>query len=909
MALPVASSDERRHPAPARRGGGPFAAGFAYNEIPPEKKKVEARSVSHGSRGGGLAASPSNPDSQAAEASVRQLIAAGKSRTALESAKQLHKSQPTLATESLLLDAYAARIQGLIAQGLTQEAKSLADLAGERFPAAKERFERLMFAATVRGGDLASLLAPLNDPHLGAERRAAIEQAVQTRIVDLGELAACPALPPESGLRLAAAALDRAFTQVTSGPVTDEEIALPEVSHRSPLSSWKAAIRAIVCFHRGQDAPCREHLAGIKTGSAAARLIPVMEAMLAGERREGLGPAELALVTACVGNTESFGRCLAELDLAFLDGDDPRSIYGAARTAAQQCQAHAPELLTELRQMIFARASAAGLDRERMSSALAGAARQDAHYYRMCALIWEQMGDPEDIAAACHAWDLFREEAVREGWFAGQGLEVAALYLHMADLLTGLSRMELVMMQGPTAAGRPPRQDRYFLFPDALFERACELDPHPEVFSKWLSWAANDSVSNAEEVARRWNQERPGDVEPLLYLMQRAWDRKAWPTALSFLDQAERADPVHPVVRNARLKLLAAAALRHAERREPSLVEEKLALLAALPQSRLGYRPAFLAAFHHWLAMDRGEDSRATAALGEAEALLGSRLAAVMMASGIAAVSKRLSPVRLPSLRELSAQERKTIPGSLGRVLAIARDFDLAEFRMPGEYIKEAEKQLARARQELDLQQLLTLAELGNSTNHPKLAWAASNAGLELGGTTEAHFMKCRAKAAPERIATRRLALAAAAAAMGREHGEPEVVDEALVILRDSVDGEAFQLTPAQAREVVRQELASPAFPTPSRPGPKYADLIPDNGCQCPECRRRRGEIGDAIPDEAEFERIFRDSAPPGLPPELARMFAQALKESFMAGETPDEALYRLFGGGGKRNKKKRGQR
>src|SRR5439155_1569919 len=72
-------------------------------------------------------------DSKAAEASVRQLIANGKSKVALDGAKGIHKAQGTAASEALLVDAYAARIRSLLGQGLAVEAKALIDLVRDAF--------------------------------------------------------------------------------------------------------------------------------------------------------------------------------------------------------------------------------------------------------------------------------------------------------------------------------------------------------------------------------------------------------------------------------------------------------------------------------------------------------------------------------------------------------------------------------------------------------------------------------------------------------------------------------------------------------------------------------------------------------------------------------------------------------
>ncbi len=205
-----------------------------------------------------------SPQSSGVAINIRQLILDGKSKTALDTAKEFHKKQGSVESEILLIDAYLARIRALFDQNLVAEAQSLIALVRERFPSAKERLDHLNSAASARGGDLDGLLKPLNDPGLSAERRAAIEQVIQNQVTDLAALAGCAALPPEHGLRRAAAAIHEAFGAVTSGPVTDQQIALPEVSHRSPLANWKLLIRAIACFYRNQDQGCEDCLAAIR---------------------------------------------------------------------------------------------------------------------------------------------------------------------------------------------------------------------------------------------------------------------------------------------------------------------------------------------------------------------------------------------------------------------------------------------------------------------------------------------------------------------------------------------------------------------------------------------------------------------------------------------------------------------
>src|SRR4051812_22585270 len=99
----------------------------------------------------------------AAEASVRQLIANGKDKTAVERAKDIHKTLGTPESEALLIDAYLARIQSLIRQNLATEASALVELVGQRYPSARVRLDELANSAALRSGMLDEVLRPLGD--------------------------------------------------------------------------------------------------------------------------------------------------------------------------------------------------------------------------------------------------------------------------------------------------------------------------------------------------------------------------------------------------------------------------------------------------------------------------------------------------------------------------------------------------------------------------------------------------------------------------------------------------------------------------------------------------------------------------------------------------------------------------
>jgi hypothetical protein len=887
----------------------------------------------------------------AEETGIRQLIVNGKFKTALDRAKELHKARGSAASEALLIDAYAARIQSLQEQNLALEAKSLLELVRERYPTARARLDELSATSAARAGALDELLAPLNHlelnhlelnhPELSAERRAAIEMAVQNGVADLAALAACAALPAEHSLRVAAAALDAALTAVTSAPVTDEEIALPAVSRRSPLAPWKLLVRAIAYFYRGEDDACRECLGAIKPESAPARLAPAMHAMLTPGAKPAapLSPAAVALVARTTATSAALRNELERLDRAFADfandaidaeGPSEGQILKFVRSAMQECRRSMPEQMETLKRLIYVRGSMNELDRPRLLAALDGMPRRDASFYRALAHGMETTGDPDNLAAACEYWDEFRQHAVRESWFAANGVEVATLYLHMAGVLQKIPGERLWEFQQASRSDRKLGPEvLYFLFPEKLYARACAVDPHPEAFAQWLQWAARQSVTEGEDVAKAWHKIRPMDIEPLLHLLQEAEKRNAFPTALTYLDQAERIDAVHSVVRAARLRLLAGSALRHVQQKKPHLAAEKLDAMAALPQSRQGDRPAFLAALSYLIAVETGDATGTVAARAEAGRLLGSDIAAGMLVCGVSAGTKR--GVTLPPVQALSKAERSALPVSLARVAVLAKDLGIVRFELPAAYINEAANQFARASGSLDTSQLRTLGETALASGHLEFAYAASAAGLSRGGPNsvpaEAHagaarFLLLRAQSLPERQSDRRAICAAAAAELARAQRDMEVIDGAVELARGAFGPEPLSLTPDQAGEVLRKEKAASKF---NSRGPDYASLLPRMQCDCPKCRRARGEMpgpfdvedddddddfDDFDPiDEAEMERLFNQHVPKGMPPEISRMLFEVMKEAYLNGESLEEILSDLMAPERSRGKGRKGRR
>ncbi len=852
--------------------------------------------------------------SAGADASVRQLIANGKHKVAVEAAKEIHKAQATAASEALLVEAYAARIQSLIEQNLAAEAKALIELVYERYPSARERLNGRNGSAGMHAGGLEELVRPLNDPELSAERRAAIETAVAREAGDLRALAECAALPAEHALRQAASALQRAFLAATAGPVGEEAVELPEVSRRSPLASWKLLVRAIACFYRGEDAACRRYLEAIGPETAPARLVPAMQAMLGG-KPAGVTPAAAALVSSTSFDSAALRKALEALDRAFA-AHKHGTILQAIREAVRVCRETAPDQIERLKQHISVRSALADLSIEKVQTAMGGASRHDAYFYRLFARGMEEIGDPENLVMACTTWDAFRQEAVREGWFKANGPEAATLYLHMAGVL-GKLPLELlgVLRENVSRQSKKLVEELYFLYPEKLYERACALDPHFESFAQWTNWAKRGRRGQAEQVAEAWHKIRPLDMEPILFLMEEKEKRNAFHTSLQYLAKAERIDSVHPGVRRARLRLLAGSVVRHLQQKKPNLAEEKLAEMETLPQSQQGDRPAFLAALRYMVCALRGASDSAATHRAEVERVLGSKAAAALLIFGVAQAAKHGAMEIPPPLQTLGRKERAMLPEAVVRVVELAKDMQINQ-SVPRDWLVETAEQFPRSSPSLDVGQLQTLAEVGLSTERFELAYAISTAGLERGGPTEATFLLLRARSLPKSGEGRWAVCAVGAAQLARQRRQMDVVEEAVELLADSRFDD-LTLTPEQASTVARKEKAERAFPTARRPGPDYREFLGESLCDCPDCRRARGEAAGPFADleeddgDDDLEAIFEAAEiPPDMPPEIARILFEEASKAAQRGESLDSLLNRLIGPGpGFGGRRKKGRR
>ena len=805
---------------------------------------------------------------------VRRLLDSGHIKPALAMAKQIHKRAPSPATEEVLIGAYIARIESFEA-GMGAEGRAMMDLVAARYPSAKARIEEIRPRVEVRTGNPEQLLRPLANPRTPPDKRRSIEHIIKTELTDLEALASSSTLPKNHALREAAQAASSAFSVVTRGPVDDKDLLLPEISRRSPLSPWKNLIRAIACFHRKDDTRCAELLEAIDPTSAPGRLVAPLREMMA-KRLHSKSAPELA--SRIRGEAAPLGKALKKLDRA-LAKENPDPILAAVRESVRECRRLRPELAERLAQQISVRCLLADLPASAVAAALGGPTRHNAYFWRLMALAIES---EQDVPMACSLWEEFRRHAIHEEWFPKGGPEEAAVYLHIAGILLRMNAENMERARRhfesffrgygdyyekqPRAvrALRPKsgRPDTYYLYPDKLFQKAAGCDPRPETFRQWLAWARENGAG--DDAALAWNKARPEDSEPLLYLTESCEKRNALKKALGYLERAEALDGLNPEVKRARVRLGVANAIRHFNNRNFRLADKDIAELEALPQMKMGDRPAFVAALR-WLWHSMQEDVEATSFLSETGRLLESEVAAYLILTGLVAVCDP-SGDAAQNLTLSVLQDSCDLAEELARGCALCEDLNLP-VTIPVPWRARLLTDLAARQSIPNPHSLRKIAEAALRRQDRELAFALSDRGLELGAPHTARFLLLRARSLPlwedERIAYC-LEISAALARRVRDMNlVHDVVDawqtvfgpgSGLGLEANLLDPSADETSQDEIDHVLARERQERELPT----RPLY-DSDDDGLCQCPACRRKRRTTSRKNRQLDLFDDVFED--------------------------------------------------
>jgi hypothetical protein len=747
-----------------------------------------------------------------------------------------------------------------------------------------------------------------------------------------------------------------ALEAVTRRPVDNAELLLPQVSRRSPLASWKALINAIAHFYRGEDDVCRRWLQAIAADSAPAHLAAPLLTMLGAGKPTELSVSGLRLVAATGGGSEALRPFLASLEQAMAAGKR-KQVLEKARAAVSACDRYCPELREKLRQRIAIRCMLLNFAPEPVANALGGGTRRDLHFYHLMARACESATRSyESPAYAVIAWEEFRRDALKEKWFAANTPEDGVLSLHMAELVARVPEDVLEEMRQRGRSGPFPNCEGALsldklMSPDALYERSCRADPHPEAFRSWLEWARKQrDYRAADYAAERWAQTRPQDVTPLLWLMESSESRGAFKKSLKYLAQAEELDRVNPEVRKAKLRLLVAGVLRHLRQRKVHLARPGIDGIAALPETREGNQALCLAALRRICAVIDNDLEAAKRHEAEVARRLENTFAAhflhqaLTQAAGMWPELAQSPPCSIDSAESAGLLAGVARVSTLGAVLG----FPIV---LPGDWELRLTALVGAPDHALDTAQLLALGELARRSEAFPLSFAVSVAGLA-SGAADARFLFLRAQTLPGWLSERRRRCLAAALELARRERDMELAGKILDQLRgysaDMFAPDDFQdeeetgfnghsLTPEALHAIIVQERAERGYPSvrPATPArlprrDRYRDDEDDDDCNCPDCRRRRGDIEEEPTEDAPRaeEAAEEDGSPfmglDNLDPELGDMldflpeeFLQAAIEALKRGESPDQVLGRiLFGAGApnrrqlfRRNRNRKGRR
>jgi hypothetical protein len=584
---------------------------------------------------------------------------------------------------------------------------------------------------------------------------------------------------------------------------------------------------------------------------------------------------------------------LAALDQA-LDTKNHTLALQEMSKAVALCGEFCPDLMERLKQHISIRAMLAGAKADRVAVAMGGPSLKNAYFWRLIARAHEEDHDePRAIPMACSFWEEFRRHAVHEKWFPADGPEIAALYLHMADLWRRIPEDEtehLIRRFGATFpghrdfyAGQPPairalmpvpgRQDFYYLSPDALFERACAVDACAENFQRWLKLAKEDR-RRGDMVAGRWAAALPRDIPPVLHLMQSAEQSNALKKAFRLMEQAERLDGLNPEVRRARLRLLISLATRHLQQNKVHLAEPELRQIEALPQAQQGDRPALVAALR-WVYWTLWHDaSEADAAHAAVVRLLGSDAAAQILLTAVADACRLKG--QMPEPKSSGAP----LAAALGRVCALGEDMGL-RIKIPRVLSNQLLREVSSDRV-ADASGLGALGDAALRAGDFELAYAVSGAGLRGAQERWAEFLFLRARTLPEWAEKRQALCAAAASELARRQRNPDLLGRIGEWREGNLDwlersAADVAMTTQQINDLVQREREQ--LECPDMPDDMPDDMADDDRlCDCPSCRAERE----------------------GMPPGMERMLEE------MGPDVVMKALEEIIGGLGPKRRKGR---
>ncbi len=668
---------------------------------------------------------------------VDVLLAAGKTHDAVEAAKQLLKNAPSPDAEALVVKAYQARLQALIASGLSKEAQALGQLVIERFPAHRNMIHGLLRQSELLAENFQKLLTDLLTAE--GERRRELEALLTRRLIDPGMIVRSTVLPEEHPLKRAAVIAHELFTAVTSGPLPEGALLpLNDIPRQSPFAPWKLLIRAFDAFYRRNDEAVLANLAGIAPDAAPAQLVPVLRRLVSATPTGAPYETTLSLATTTVINRVCGNRTVIRAHLTQLS-----RALGAQQEKQALTTVHA--LIPVFRATPIAQWRTFlvtllqhwhkhGLQPDGLFKSIPNS-QHDPDILRLVALTLEHTAWDE----ALDWWGNYVTVAQTKGVLAKQGPDIARVWLRMASLFPADplevldvfdAESEEDLREQIRSGEVPAHADR-----EMLLKHAHTAEPSPMTFralvAHYNQWGDG---KRAEAEAEAWRQAYPQELEPLLHLIRAAERRGASRKALELLAQAEALNRLHPDVRQSRFRLLLASAERRVREGKVNLALEDLEQLAQEPRAAEGEVKAYLFALSWASALKSKNDEGATRLEQGFRAMVANSVLGDLVLDALTESIK----IKFP--RQASTPSAEEAIDGLARAYALFQSVDRPLPKPETKVLTLIEKNLRHA----SLTQLHALCQGGLLMGRPALTYLAAGQGLTQEGPLQHRFLLAR---------------------------------------------------------------------------------------------------------------------------------------------------------------------
>jgi hypothetical protein len=684
---------------------------------------------------------------------VDALLAAGKTHDAVEAAKQLLKQAPGPEAEALVVKAYQARLQALIASGLQKEAHALGQLVVERFPAHQKMIHGLLRQSELLAENFQMLLTDLLTA--AGERRRELEALLTRRLIDPGMLVRSTVLPADHPLKRAAAIASELFTAVTNGPLPEGALLpLNEIPRQSPLAPWKLLIRAIDAFYRRNDDAVLANLAGIAPDAGPARLVSVLchlvdatppratppratppratpPRAVPGETTHSL--AVTTVMTKVCGNRTVVQANLTQLSRVLSLRQEKQALASVQALLPLFRAAPLAQWRTFLATLLY-HWHKHGLQPEGLFRVLPNS-QTDPDILRLVALTLERVAWEE----ALDWWGNYVAVAQAKGVLANHGPDIARVWLRMAALFPADPLEVLDMFDAESeedlrdqirSGELPAHCDR-----EMLLKQAHAADPSAQTFRALVThydrWG---NSKRAETEAEAWRQAHPQELEPLLHLIRAAERRGASRKALELLAQAETLNRLHPDVRQSRFRLLLASAERRVREGKVSLALEDLALLAQEPRAAEGEVKVYLFALS-WAAALKSNNSEGATRLEQ-----GFRSMVANDVLGDLVIDALTESVKIKFPRQAITPSPEEAIDGLVRAYELFQGVDRPLPKPATGVLTQIEKNLSHA----SVAQLHALCQSGLLMGRPTLTYLAAGHGLTQEGPLQHRFLLAR---------------------------------------------------------------------------------------------------------------------------------------------------------------------